>query len=283
MIIILCTFVVITLGLFVASQIMAHNDQNIIQPPTFQVISNFLSLGMALTSALFSFLLIRQGDITRKNNDDVNARSEAFRTLQFIAANHTIVDFVDNMLLFRISERYTKRLRDTGDFKFYMRENGIAVAEVRENYDNYLFLTLKLPIRIVVGTAVRAIQFTNILMVRENTVHSFVPCSKSFHALILYNEDEKRQEASVNLIVDKDSEFYNEDITNPFTKIKVHVKMHSFLGVAVAGWMELYFTNPQKLERDGANKYKINSSQFQITGLPTLAEALESDISDQVN
>ena len=270
--------VIFTLGVITLFIISQTTSGNIIEAPTFQILSNTLSLGSVLSAALFSFLLIRQGDITRKSNDDVNTRSEAFRSLQFVASNHTIVEFYDNMTIFRESERYIKRLKDTGDFRFYMRERGIDLEDIKEDFDKYFFLTLKIPVRVIVGQAVSAIQFRKMRMDRVEGNHTFVPCSGNFSALILYNDDEKRQEVSVNLIVNKDSEFYNEDIVNPFTKIKLNVTMHSFLGVAVTGWTELYFTNPQKLEKDGANKYKINSSQFQISGLPVLNDSVNMEI-----
>jgi len=218
---------------------------------------------------------MKQGKTSSRSSADANARAESFRNLQFIASNHTIVDFFDSLLIFIEPERYVERLRQTQDFKFYMREKGIDLEDVKENFDNYFFLTVKIPIRVVVGNAVSSIQFRKFRLDRADKMHNFVPCSGNFHALILYNDEEKRQEVSINLIVNKDSEFYTTDIINPFTKIKLNLTMHSFLGVAVTGWTELYFTNPQKLEKDGTNKYKINSSQFQIVGLPTLDNSVD--------
>ena len=275
---ILVAFTVAVVTLFVVSQTVG----GFIETPTFQILSNFMTFGSVISATLFSYLLIRQGDMHKKNNDDVNARAEAFRDLQFIASNHTITEFYDQMLIFRESERYVERLKRNLDFKFYMREKEIDLEDVKANFDNYFFLTVKIPIRVVVGNAVSSIQLKNFRLDRVDKVHNFVPCAKNFRALILYSDDDKRQEVTVNLIANKHSEFYSNDIVNPFTKIKLLVTMHSFLGVAVTGWNELYFTNPQKLEKDGTNKYKINSSQFQISGLPTLVGSVGADISEQV-
>ena len=257
-------FLLLVAGMFTVSQLMAGE---IIQTPTFQILSNLLTLGLVFQSAIFSFVLYRQAKST-------DARAEAFRNLQFIASNHTIIEFFDNMLIFRESERYVKRLKETMDFKFYMRENGIDFEDVKANIDKYHFLTVKIPLRVIVGNAISSVQFKNFRLDRTDKTHSFVPCSDNFYGLILYNDDEKRQEVSVNLIVNKDSEFYIHEIINPFTKIKIFLTMHSFLGVEVSGWTELYFTNPQKLDKDGANRYKITSSQFQISGLPKLKDVV---------
>jgi len=273
-------FVPAAIILFIVSQ---TTSGNIIKAPTFQIISNTLALGGFLSSALFSFLLVKQGEDNRKHNDMVNARSEAARDLGFIAANHTIIDFYDSFTVSYMSTRYLARLKKSQDFTFFMRDNGIDLDNVKENMDEYIFVTVKIPIRVVVGTAVSSIQFKNIKMNRQDKVHNFIPCARNFSALILYNDDKKCQEVSVNLITTKDSEFAQQDVVNPFTKIKFFLTMHSFLGVAVTGWTELYFSNPQNLEKDGANKYKINSTQFQIVGLPTLKKSVEDDISQMID
>ena len=269
---ILLAFTTIVIGLFIGAQLMTGN---IIETPTFQILSNFLSFALVASSAIFSWVIYRQSVENTKNNEDINARSESFRNLQFIASNHTITEFFDNMQIFYESDRYIKRLKETQDFKFYMYENGINMDDVKENFDDYFFLTVKIPIRTVVGNAVSSIQFKNFHLERSDKVHNFIPCTPESRGLIIFNDEEQRQEFSINLIATKHNEFYNTDIVNPFTKIKIYMTMHSFLGVAVSGWTELYFTNPQKLEKGGINKYKISSSQFQISGLPTLTAEVQ--------
>jgi len=279
-IIILSVFSTTAVAIFIVSQFVAVN---FIEPPTFQVIGNLLALGVMLQSAAFNFLIIKQSNAHRKNSDDSNERAEAFRNLQFIASNHTIIDFVDNLLIFQTSSRYIKRLRENLDFKFYLRERNTSLDDIKTNFKNYQFLTVKIPIKVVVGSAVSMIQILNFSLKKEDSTHNFMPCSGDFKALLLYNETDERQEISVNLIVPKDSELYSDKSVDVFTKIRLHIKMHSFLGVAVTGWTELYFSNPQKLEKDGASKYKIHSSQFQIVGLPELENSVGTDISEQVS
>jgi len=264
----------VVISVFIYSAIVPGTE--LIQTNTSRFLANILSMGVMIQSAIFSLLLIKQSESNRKNSDEVNARSEAFRNFQFIASNYTTVDFFDSMTLYRESQKYIDRLKERMDFKFYMRQDGISFDDIKKNLDEYVFLTVKLPLKIVVGDAVARIRFYNFRLDRDDVVHSFVPCCDGFQGLILWNEKKQRQELSLNLIAQKDSDFFCEDTVTPFTKIKVFLSMHSVLGVVVKGWTELYFTNPQKRERDGANKYIINSTQFNITSLPELETSIDA-------
>ena len=265
---------VIVVTLFIVSSLLP--DVELIQTNTSRFLANILAMGVMIQSAIFSLLLIKQSEANRKNSDEVTARSETFRNFQFIASNYTTVDFFDSMTLYRESEKYIARLKERMDFKFYMRQDGIAFDDIKANLDDYVFLTVKLPLKIVVGDAIARVRFYNFRLDREEAVHSFVPCCDGFQGLILWNEKKQRQELSLNLIARKDSDFFCETTVTPFTKIKVFLSMHSVLGVVVKGWTELYFTNPQKRERDGANKYIINSTQFAIAGVPELEVSLDA-------
>jgi len=53
-----------------------------------------------------------------------------------------------------------------------------------------------------------------------------------------------------------------------FSKITVHMEIRSLLGVSVKGISELYFTNPEQIEGDGTNTYKINSANFTLSEMP---------------
>ncbi|MCL2846654.1 MAG: hypothetical protein FWE38_03100 [Firmicutes bacterium] len=262
--------VVVTVALFVVSAFLP--DVEMIQTPTARLIANVLALGVMIQSAIFSLLLIRQSEVNRKNSDDINARAEAFRNFQFVASNRTIIEFHDYMLMFRTSERYTERLKQRMDFKFFMRHNGINMDDVRADISAYSILTVKFPMKVIVGDVIGAVKFINFRLDKEDGIHNFVPCCDDFQGLILWNEEKQRQEITVNLILPKGSGFYNEQTITPFHKIRIFLSMHSLMGVVVKGWTELYFTNPQKRERDGANKYMISSSQFKISGLPELEE-----------
>jgi hypothetical protein len=50
----------------------------------------------------------------------------------------------------------------------------------------------------------------------------------------------------------------------------MNIRITSLLGVSIKGMSELYFTNPEKLEGDLTNTYKINASNFVISGMPYL-------------
>jgi len=269
--------VIVVFTLFIVSQFVIPGV-DLIQTPTARLLANVLALGVMIQSAIFSLLLIRQAEINKKNNDEINARAESFRNLQFVASNHVIIEFFDNMLMYRTSDRYVTRLKERMDFRFYMRYNGVDFEDVKENTEKYSFLTVKIPLRLVVGDSIGKIRFLNFRLDRGEEVHNFVPCCENFQGLILWNESKKRQELSINLIVPKDNDFYSEDTVTPFSKIKVFLSMHSMLGVVVKGRTELYFTNPQKRERDGANKYIIHSSQFKVDGLPELDSTVEDGL-----
>ena len=258
----------VVLVLFIVSTFFPNLEM--IQTPTARLLANVIALGAMIQSAIFSLLLIRQAEANKKNSDDVTARSEEFRNFQFIVSNRATVEFYAHMSISRESPRYVQRLKDHLDFKFYMRHNGVDFDDVLTNFDKYSFLTVKLPFKMVVGDEIGTIKFVNFLLDKEDQTHTFVPCCDDFQGLILWNETKQRRELSVNLILPKGSGFYNENTVTPFTKIKIFLSMHSTLGVVVKGWTELYFTNPQKRDNDGSNKYTISSSQFKISGLPEL-------------
>jgi hypothetical protein len=90
--------------------------------------------------------------------------------------------------------------------------------------------------------------------------------------LIINSEEDKHPELVLNLIMKSDNAFDTVSKVIPFTKIRLNLIMQSLLGVATQGKIELYFTNPKKLDESGANKYTIQSSQFHTVGQPILVE-----------
>ena len=252
---------------------------------TFPLISAITSFAAFIVQSLFSFSVLKHNamvrdmsDEVKKSTDDINARAESFRTLQFIADNYSVVEFADYMLLYEESERYTAILKKTKDFTVYLREDNVDEKDIFEHFDDYQFLTVKIPFTAIEGKTIGKIKFSRFKFVKDCGDHRFVSCGGPADSLILYNETDKRSEVVVNLIVNKTSGFYAADKVIPFLKIKISLTMQSLLGVAVKGWIELYFTNPRKLEESGANKYKILSSHFEISGLPTLVNAVGEDI-----
>ncbi|GHU99305.1 hypothetical protein FACS1894211_04480 [Clostridia bacterium] len=273
----------IVLALVAAAFIVSQASADFAKSATFPLVNIVISFASFVATSFFSISIFNHNAVVRdmnieikKNNDDVNARAEAFRTLQFIASNYTIVDFVDYMLMYEESDRYVNKLKSTKDFTFYMREDDVKTDDILEHFEDYRCVTVKIPIAIVEGRTIGKIKLARFKFVKDEKDHRFVSCGGPTAALILFNEDDKRSEIVVNLIMKKSSEFYKPRAVNPFLKIKVNLTMQSLLGVAVSGWIELYFTNPLKLDKDGVNKYKINSSQFEVSGLPVLLHGINS-------
>lgn len=287
----LSTLILIWFGVLLVSGVLyavSFASIPIIKAETFWLLNIALAFATFVVTSFFSYVLIKHTDIineqNRKNNDSVNARSESFRTLQFVASNYAAVDFVDYMLIYEVYGRYINELKKTLNFQFYMREEGVSLDDIANNFHDFVFVAVRIPIQPLSSeNKISSIKFSDFHFHKEDTQHYFVPCSEhARNALILFNKEEKRQEVAINLVVRKSSEFWLHDAVNPFLKITFNHTMFSLLGVSVSGWTELYFVNPQKVEKSGANKYTINSSQFEISGLPKLSERVKQDIIGQV-
>ncbi|MDR2201926.1 MAG: hypothetical protein LBP26_04090 [Clostridiales bacterium] len=255
-----------------------------VNPSAYYIVTVIVSFSSFAATSFFGLAVYRHNAAVRDQNNEirhqtnaVNRRAEAFRNLQFISSNYTIIDFIDNMQIYEEGERYREKLRDTGSFDFYLLEKGTAKDDVIKNFDGYVFLTVRLPFAVVEGIkTLSRLKISQFKFEKPGNTYRFVP-SDGAHAsaLILYNEAEHRSEAVVNLVMRKDGDFYKLGEINPFLKIKTHLEMESLLGVTVAGSIELYFTNPENIEESGANKYAINSSQFELAGMPRLAVSKE--------
>ena len=272
--------------LFIVSFFVGDGDQKPWFDDSFsRTISIVISFAAFAVSSLFSFSILSHNAVTRdmneemkKSSNEVNARGESFRTLQYISSNYSVVDFVDFMLLYEEPDRYTSILRNSKNFQFYLREDDVDIMDVVENFDDYRFITVKIPIKIIEGKTISKIRFTRFKFVKEGTSHLFVACAGNNNSLIIHNENDHRDEVIVNLIMKNDSAFYPVGEVVNFLKIKISLTMQSLLGVSVKGWIELYFTNPLKLEEGGGNKYKINSSQFEVSGLPVLQNSVGEEL-----
>lgn len=244
----------------------------------YVLISTIVAFASFIATSFFSISIYNHNNMIREQNAEirrqteaVNRRAELFRNLQFMAGNYTIIDFVDHMLIYDESERYIKKLEETKHFNFYLLEQGINKDDVLNNFNDYAFLTVKLPIKIVEGKTIGKISLLKMKFDKENSTHIFVPPEgNEAAALILYSETDHRSETIMNLIMKKTSGFYKTGEINNFLKIKINLNMESLLSVIVSGSIELYFTNPEKIEKSGANRYKINSSQFELIGKPYL-------------
>jgi len=235
------------------------------------IIIAFASFG---SSTLFSLLILHHNTTVSQINDDLNKRAELFRELQFTSSNYSIIEFMDRMLIYNESERYVERYVLKKDYVFHMVEQGIDIDDVTNNFDSYAFFSFKVPYKVVEGKLISKISFKQIYFERDQKRFFFVPPKTHTYsrAFLLYNEQTKRNNIIINLIVRKDSSFFIPEEINIFSKIKMDLTIVSLLGVGIHGMSELYFTNPVKIEGDLTNTYKINSSNFILKGMPFLIQ-----------
>ncbi|MCD4827493.1 MAG: hypothetical protein K8Q99_06940 [Acholeplasmataceae bacterium] len=239
-----------------------------------RVAAVFVAFAAFLSSMLFSLLILLHNKTTVKINDDTNKRAELFRELQFASSNYSIIDFMDRMLIYEESSRYVDRLVNKKNFIFHMLESNLKAEDVYENSKDFMFLSVKIPFRIIEGKLISSITFDKLRFEREGIDFEFYPPKNETEsrAYILYNEQTKRNNVIINLVMRKDSQFYHKDMINKFSKIKLYMNITSLLGVKVEGNSELYFTNPEQIEGDGSNTYHINSSNFILTDMPMIVK-----------
>jgi hypothetical protein len=240
-----------------------------------RVAAIFIAFATFLSSMLFSLLILMHNKTTVKINDDTNKRAELFRELQFASSNYSIIDFIDRMLIYPESDRYIEKFLKQKSPMFHMLENGLDKKDIFEHPENYQFLTIRIPFRVIEGKIVSTITFDKLRFERDGVDYEFYPPDHGAEsrAFLLYNERTKRNNTIINLIMSKDSSFYHFDEVNQFTKIKIYVNITSLLGVKVKGNSELYFTNPEQIEGDNSNTYAIHSSNFLITEQPKIIKA----------
>jgi len=234
----------------------------------------FVAYASFISSMTFSFLIYYHNRTVSRINDDTNKRAELFRELQFASSNYSIIEFMDRMLIYNESERYVERLINTGNTSFHMFEEGINFDDVRKNPHNYRFISVRIPFRVVEGKLVSHISFDRLTFERDLIKFRFLTPDNQNESrvFILYNELTKRNNVIINLVVSKDSAFMQDHHDNYFTKIKVIINITSLLGVRVKGISELYFTNPEQIEFEGSNTYRINSSNFTLIEMPKIAQ-----------
>ncbi len=227
----------------------------------------FASFG---SSTLFSLLIINHNRMVVSMNHELNHRAELFRELQFTASNYSVIDFMDRMIIYVESMRYVERYIKSGSNTFHMFEKSVDPQDVNRHPENYLYYSFKIPFKVVEGKLVSKIMFKDFYFERDDVRYFFYAPDKTTEsrAYLLYNEKTHRNNIIINLVVHQESTFFNPHFINIFSKIKMNLKITSLLGVTLEGMSELYFTNPEKIEGDLTNTYKINSSNFVIKGMP---------------
>ncbi|TNF06746.1 MAG: hypothetical protein EP317_06070 [Bacillota bacterium] len=239
-----------------------------------RVATVFVAFASFCSSTLFSLLILTHNRTVVKINDDTNRRAELFRELQFASSNYSIIEFMDRMLIYAESTRYIERLIQRKSMMFHMIEDKLNENDIYQNPDQFRFVSLKIPFRVIEGKIISSITFDKLRFERNGVNYEFItpPSEKESRAFLLYNEHTKRNNVIINLIIKKDSVFYNPDEINVFSKIKIYINITSLLGVKVKGNSELYFTNPEQIEGDGSNTYRINSANFTLTEMPKITK-----------
>ncbi|MDD3712732.1 MAG: hypothetical protein PHZ28_04460 [Candidatus Izemoplasmatales bacterium] len=232
----------------------------------------FVAFASFLSSMLFSLLILRHNQTVVKYNDDTNKRAELFREQTFASSNYSIIEFMDRMLIYQEPDRYIERMVQRKSMIFHMIKTDLHENDIFDNPKNYRFISLKIPFRVIEGKIVSSITFDKLRFERNGINYEFItpPSEHESRAFLLYNEQTKRNNIIINLIIDNDSVFYDPQQINEFTKIKIYTNITSLLGVQVKGNIELYFTNPEQLEGDGTNTYRINSANFTLTEMPKI-------------
>ena len=232
----------------------------------------FVAFASFCSSASFSFLIYIHNKTVSKINDDNNRRAELFREVQFASGNYSIIDFTGEVIIYQESSRYIERFIDNNNFEYHMIEEGETSKKVIANPDDYVFLSVRIPYRVSEGKIVSKITYQRLKFEKKGIGYRFVKSDtvEFCDAFLLYNEYNKRNEAIINIVVNKKTDFFKIGEINEFSKIKINMTVTSILGVEVSGITELYFTNPLKLEKDGGNSYKINSSNFVISSIPKI-------------
>lgn len=232
-----------------------------------------------ISSTSFSFLVYNHNRTVSKINDDSNKRAELYRDLQFASSNYSIIEFMDRMKISNESTRYIDKYIKRGTFFYHMLESNIAEDLVLKKPDAFDYLTIRIPFRVIEGKMVSYISLEGLTFERDNQKFIFKKPKtlEECRVFILYNEITQRKNVIINLIVDKKLNFFKGNEINHFSKIKIRLNIYSLLGVRVKGVSELYFTNPEQIEGDGTNTYRINSSNFSITEMPSIVHI---DIND---
>lgn len=240
----------------------------------------FASFG---SSTLFSLLIYSHNRTITRINDDSNRRAELFRELQFASSNYSIIEFSERMLITKERPNYVSLLTKNKTPSYHMIEEYNGITEIKDNnYDNYRYYTIRIPFKVIEGKMISKLTLEKIRFERDDEVYIFNPNNEKTEtqAYILYNEYTKRNNLIMNVVTNKDSNFFSDNETNKFSKIKIFTNITSLLGVKVKGLNELYFTNPDTTEGNGINSYYINSSNFTLLQRPMI-ENLSYD--DYVN
>ena len=109
-----------------------------------------------------------------KANQDANSRAEMFRNLQFASDNYSIIEFMDRMLIYEESPRYVEKYIKNRSTEFHMFESTVKLDDVLARPQNYRYLSLKIPFKVVEGKLVASIYFEQLKFERSGVSYIFV-------------------------------------------------------------------------------------------------------------
>jgi hypothetical protein len=231
-----------------------------------------------LAQSIFNVLIITQNKNMWNANQDANKRAEVFRDQQFIASNYSIIEFMDRMLMSVENKLYIEKYIGSKRGDFHMILNSINSTQLFDNEDVYQFVSIRIPFQIIEGKTISHISVRKITFQRNEQRYVFRSIRGSeTSGFIIFNGITKRQNLIMNLIVNKDNDFFRLEEVSPFSRIKIELTATSILGVSVPGTMELYFKNPDQIELDYSNSYKITSSIFLISDHPVIEDRIIKD------
>jgi hypothetical protein len=231
----------------------------------------FVAFCAFVSQTLFNFLIFQQNRSVTLANQDANKRADMFRDVQFISSNYSIIEFMDRMLIKAESPLYVEKYIGAKKGDFHMILNSINSSDLFGNEELYQFVSIRIPFYVVEGKTISLLRVSKITFQRDQKRFIFRTIKGSYtEGFLIYNELTKRRNLIMNLIVLKDSDFFKLSEVSSFSRIKIELTTISILGVSVPGTIELYFKNPEQIEMDSANSYKIISSSFVMQGLPSI-------------
>lgn len=265
-------FIIVLLAIFIISLIALFFGDFLDQ--TFDVIGirvtalilSFASFG---SSTLFSLLVYQHNKTVSQLNDDTNRRAELFRDLQFASSNYSIIEFMDRMLVTKENPRYIERLTKSNKAYFHLFDDRTNNPLNTQSIDDFKYFTIRIPFKLIEGKIVSSIKISELRFERDQKTYSFFPNidQESSQTFILNNELTQRSNMIINLAVNKNSDFFDIEDINLFSKIKIYLNITSLLNVMVQGQIELYFTNPNQ-EEALKHSYRIISSHFRLKERP---------------
>ena len=239
----------------------------------------FISFAAFCSTSAFSYLIYNHNRTVSRVNDDLNKRAEMFKELQFASSNYSIIEFKDKMALYSESERYVQKYINKGNITYHIFASDVDYKDVLANQKKYLFFTLKIPFEVVEGKVLSSIKIERLRFERTGVDYFFDSHDDNNETItfLLYDEAITKRNVIINLVTHKTSDFFDLNRINNFSKLKIHLKITSLLGVEVRGVSELYFTNPEILEKSGINSYWINGSNFKLTDMPRIGNLYQTE------